>query len=486
MESPPPSTGPSARQTSTLEAIVALPLYLFSKGTESQQMAQAHEKLSVSVAGSIFVKKIAKTDDDAGAGAAAKKRARAPDLADDGDDAAHPSKRAKAKAKAKVKAKAKAKGKAANENDGDAETAEDLEADVIMPMTGGQRQRKWLDDLLSCIHRAVGPGMDPFEEYGSTARSTVISQAIGVGLRFAFTGSIHINGKLAPDLLHVLGRNAKFFLRERQDGGGWILSEKVVSVMTSCRALYMLEACKQLLIHKHGKKVKGPGSGTMAYLELVDCDPAALYVLLDRLTSLSDPMKEHILEAEGSYYITQAAAMMQGCDDHVSEWAQKWTQTLLSATGALMAVIKKHKDAKKDLSDLHEVLDLKTCRLALPKVDDVFGNGKAGKALPAPVPSAGEAASAELDIKEESSKSIKEKRGSSIPEDDQTVSFSDLLTLNETNQKGSEVSKDGEGDSGDKHTKIGLTAPGALYIQNQLEMMFLKRALNLAIASGLC
>lgn len=182
--------------TSTLESLVASPLFLFNKGSESQQMAQAQEKLGVSVAGSIFIKKIAVKDEDEKAAAAANKRARAPDLAEETEN---PKKKAKGKAKAKSKAKAKA---SAEQNVIETGTAEDLAADIVMPSTGGQRQRKWLDDLLSAVRKAAFGGKDvnkKFDSYNSTPRAIAISQALGSALRFAFTGSIVINGKLQKE-----------------------------------------------------------------------------------------------------------------------------------------------------------------------------------------------------------------------------------------------------------------------------------------------
>ena len=200
--------GESTANPSTALESLAAPVFIFSKGPESQQMAQAQEKLSVNVAGSVFVKKISKAtantdrDDDA----LTKKRARAPDLA---EEAQNPKKKPKAKAKAKGKGKSKG-----GCDDGATETAEDLQADVVMPNTGGHRQRKWLDDLLAAVRKAAlftdkEKINQKFDAYGSTAVGNIIAQAIGVGLRFAFMGSIQINGKTLKEWSKARGSGGR-------------------------------------------------------------------------------------------------------------------------------------------------------------------------------------------------------------------------------------------------------------------------------------
>ncbi|CAK9059198.1 unnamed protein product [Durusdinium trenchii] len=159
--------------------------------------ASAQEKLGVIMAGSIFVKKVVKAASAVTApveGQGTKRKAASlPDF--------QPKKAAKAKAKGKAKAKATARP--GPDSVGGVETAEDLEADIVMPATGGHRQRKWLDDVLSAVKKASAlPGesvSDGFESYGSSSRSIAIAQAIQVSLRFAFTGGIQLNGKYQKD-----------------------------------------------------------------------------------------------------------------------------------------------------------------------------------------------------------------------------------------------------------------------------------------------
>lgn len=149
------------------------------------------------MAGSIFVKKVVKAASAVTApveGQGTKRKAASlPDF--------QPKKAAKAKAKGKAKAKATARP--GPDSVGGVETAEDLEADIVMPATGGHRQRKWLDDVLSAVKKASAlPGesvSDGFESYGSSSRSIAIAQAIQVSLRFAFTGGIQLNGKYQKD-----------------------------------------------------------------------------------------------------------------------------------------------------------------------------------------------------------------------------------------------------------------------------------------------
>ena len=187
------ATSTMSSSSSTLDSLVSSPMFIFNKGSESQLMAQAQEKLAVNVAGSIFVKKIANDEGAAAAAAGPKKRARAPDFPDE----SNPKKKAKAKPKTKAKAKAKA-----GLGGGEVETAADLEADVCMPITGGHRQRKWLDDLLASVRKAAFTGSssnDKFEPYNSSLRAVAVSQALGAALRFAFNGSININGKLMKE-----------------------------------------------------------------------------------------------------------------------------------------------------------------------------------------------------------------------------------------------------------------------------------------------
>ncbi|CAJ1398472.1 unnamed protein product [Effrenium voratum] len=123
-----------------------VPLYVFNRGSESQLMAQAQEKLNCIVAGAIFVRKIAP-------GKPARKNAAAAD--------------------------------------GEEEQAADLEADIVMPMTGLQPR-------------------------------LIIASAISLALRFAFGNGITINNKFMKvrPMLQSLARGAIAQESSSLPGGG--------------------------------------------------------------------------------------------------------------------------------------------------------------------------------------------------------------------------------------------------------------------------
>ncbi|CAJ1462289.1 unnamed protein product, partial [Effrenium voratum] len=156
-----------------LSKFCAAPLYVFNRGSESQLMAQAQEKLNCIVAGAIFVRKIAPGKPEPSE-AASKKRARAPDL---------------------EPADAEARKNAAAA-DGEEEQAADLEADIVMPMTGGLQPR------------------------------LIIASAISLALRFAFGNGITINNKFMKDwskvrpMLQSLARGAIAQESSSLPGGG--------------------------------------------------------------------------------------------------------------------------------------------------------------------------------------------------------------------------------------------------------------------------
>ncbi|CAJ1438320.1 unnamed protein product [Effrenium voratum] len=144
-----------------LSKFCAAPLYVFNRGSESQLMAQAQEKLNCIVAGAIFVRKIAPGKPEPSE-AASKKRAR----------------------------------KNAAAADGEEEQAADLEADIVMPMTGGLQPR------------------------------LIIASAISLALRFAFGNGITINNKFMKDwskvrpMLQSLARGAIAQESSSLPGGG--------------------------------------------------------------------------------------------------------------------------------------------------------------------------------------------------------------------------------------------------------------------------
>lgn len=164
-------------------SLASRPVYIFVKGADSQLMVQAQEKLTCNIAGSIFVQKITKASAPTEEGAS-KKRARVPDLE---EAAASGKKKRTGKAKAKPAPK-----RAAKESDKFAEAQEDLEANVSMPLTGGQRQRKWLDDVLAAVRRAIGAEIKIEWESQTTS---VVCKALAVALRFAFCGGVNFAGK---------------------------------------------------------------------------------------------------------------------------------------------------------------------------------------------------------------------------------------------------------------------------------------------------
>ena len=126
------------------------PSFLFKKTPEATGFLDAQTQLLCPIAGAVFLRKLVESSKQ-DKNAAAKKRARAPDLSAPEQQ----TKKAKCKAKGKAKAKAKAQAQPTLEPD----TMTVLEADVAYSTgqateTGGlpegARQRLWLDDLFSC------------------------------------------------------------------------------------------------------------------------------------------------------------------------------------------------------------------------------------------------------------------------------------------------------------------------------------------------
>ncbi len=100
-------------------------------------------------------------------------------------------------------------------------------------------------------------------------------------------------------MLHCLGKPAKFMLKDRPDPEpGMVICHKVASLMTTSRALYVLEGAKHLLVHKHGKS-RGRTAVTRspvaaAFIHLSDADPQTTYELLSHL------WKQKLLTTQGN------------------------------------------------------------------------------------------------------------------------------------------------------------------------------------------
>lgn len=265
---------------------------------------------------------------------------------------------------------------------------------------------------------------------------------------------VNPSGHQAPDMIHVIGKNAKFMMTEK--GDRWVLADKVVRVMICSRALYLLEAAKQLMVHKHGK----PNGKKPAFMHLVDCEPSMIYQVLDYLTSDVSEIVEYIIEAEATFYLSQSSATQQhGSDEWVTEWAGAWSKVL---TRTVADLIQKKKGSEFDLS---------ACINALPAPPPLFGQGKSGEGKDGNVKE-------EDDLKKKgelqeggSADKTSSKSSKAVGSDNSGPSFAEILGFNE-------LKKDTEVTNALK-TKTGITAAGVLYLQRQIEMHLLKKALYL-------
>lgn len=261
-------------------------------------------------------------------------------------------------------------------------------------------------------------------------------------------------------MLHVIGKAAKFMMTEKSDG--WVLADGALRVMICSRALYLLEAAKQLMVHKHGKSINGPGKNKrLAFMHLVDCEPSILHQVLEHLTSGLSEIAEYIIEAEAMFYLSQSSAMIQhGSDEWVTEWAGAWSKVL---TLSVANLISKKKGDEFDVS---------ACINALPAPPPLFGKGqgKTGEETP------GVKIEDKKGPEEEQTKgaSADSSAGKGKAAQDSGPSFSDIFRFNELKKQAENTSSPVS-----LLAKIGITAAGVLYVQRQIEMHLLQKALYL-------
>ena len=139
---------------------------------------------------------------DAAAKAAAKKRPKAPDLADENDA----KKQKKAAAKNKAKAKPKAKTKPESVTSENRESIVGLQSDVGFTEFFGSgevassRPRKWLDDLVACLEKAYGRPLEKLDNaYNSTSKMGAVGTLLSMGLEFGLTGKLLVEKKSYKD-----------------------------------------------------------------------------------------------------------------------------------------------------------------------------------------------------------------------------------------------------------------------------------------------
>ena len=172
------------------------PPFLFTQTSQSSFFTDATLRLTCPVAGADFVSKLVAPDPEAKA--AAKKRAKAPDLTEEQENK-RPKKGGGA-GKAKAKAKAKTKTAEADITQETTRSAAGLEADVSFKNSfgAGSRPRRWLDDLVTCLEKAYGKSLEPFEDTLSQ-KSIMIGSLVSLGLEFALTAKLTIGKKTFKD-----------------------------------------------------------------------------------------------------------------------------------------------------------------------------------------------------------------------------------------------------------------------------------------------
>ena len=187
-----------------------VPPFLFMKTSESTFFAEGSLRLTCPIAGADFVNKLIAVDP--AAKAAAKKRAKCPDLSEE-PEAKKQKKAAKSKASARPKGKAKAKPEDSIVQETTASAAA-LEADVSFQGLfarssdlEGSRPRRWMDDLLACLEKANGKQLDAFDET-MTAKTTLVGSLISMGLEFALTGKLVVGKKTFKDWSKAMRRHA--------------------------------------------------------------------------------------------------------------------------------------------------------------------------------------------------------------------------------------------------------------------------------------
>ena len=180
---------------------IRLPPYLFAKTSESAFFTDGTLRLTCAIGGADFLSKLVAVDP--ATRAAAKKRAKAPDLAEEPET----KKAKKAKAKAKPKAKASGKKNGADCVEETAETAALLAADVTFKAAQradveGCRPRRWMDDLLAALEKAhmsaCGKHLEPFDDT-LTPKTALVGSLLSLGLEFALTGKVLIGKKMLKD-----------------------------------------------------------------------------------------------------------------------------------------------------------------------------------------------------------------------------------------------------------------------------------------------
>ena len=244
-----------------------------------------------------------------------------------------------------------------------------------------------------------------------------------------------------------------------------VLNEKLVAVLTTSRALYMLQAAQQMLIHKHGKRQSG---GKFAFIQMPDCDPVCLHEVLRHLTSKQEKSLEYLLEAEAAFHRNQSNLLSLEAEEQVAHWAASWTKALTTASHSLM----KDNVGKKIME-----LDFMQCLKALPPASEVFGRKPQLCQTPANVKAESNGAVPAAVAATEQSDKMASSAGKSPPST--TPSFADILVLNEVTQ----AEKVADDDlAKEKLNKLGLRVGDVLCVQKELEKMFLQKAVFLATA----